>query len=370
MRRRQAVALLGALGLPTAPGPFLAEPYLNAGPHPADPTRLTLLFHALENTGPYMVRTIRQQTPAIANGQVYTATLSNLTPGETFPYQIADESGPLFHATAKSLPAKSQPFRMVLFGDSGQQTPALKAIAALAEAQNPDVFLHLGDIAYPNGTPAQYRANFFPIYRFLRTRPSFSVPGNHDIDASTAWYDYWSQPRNGPGNNFSVELGDTHWAMLDSNTHADLNDPAFHRWLDQDLKNTTALWRFVAIHHPPFTSGAHHFAEQQSRALCHIFQQNNVHAVFSGHDHNYQRSHPLLYRNGNIEVTPSGIPYIISGGAGADLSDATNNPQPFTRIAKTVHSFTVLDITNRNLELRQIDSNGRQIDSLTLISQT
>jgi predicted phosphodiesterase len=370
MRRRQAVALLGALGLPTAPCPFLADPYLNLGPHPADPTRLTLLFHAPENTGPYTVRTPRHQTTAIARGQVYTATLTNLTPNQLFQYEIANKNGSIYHATAKALPAKAQPFRMVLFGDSGQQNPALKTIAAQAEAQNPDVFLHLGDIAYPNGTPAEYRTNFFPIYRFLRTRPSLSVPGNHDIDNSIAWYDYWSQPRNGPGNNYSVDLGDTHWVMLDSNTHANLQDPALHRWLDHDLKTTTAPWRLVAIHHPPFTSGAHHFAEQQSRALCHIFQQNNVHAVFSGHDHNYQRSHPLLYRNSNIEITPAGIPYIISGGAGADLSDAANKPQPYTNITKTAHSFTVLDITSEKLELTQIDATGNEIDALTLTSQT
>ena len=188
---------------------FLADPYINLGDNPNDSTSLTVLFHAPESVHRYAIRTGAQLTPTTVTGCVHSATIANLPPGRQFHYEVLRDSEPIFHATAQARQAKSQPFRAVLFGDSGQAgNPALRAIAAQAEAQNPDALIHLGDIVYEHGRSVEYHANFFPIYRFLRTRPAISIPGNHDIDKADcgtfpdayAWYNYWKQPKNGPGN--------------------------------------------------------------------------------------------------------------------------------------------------------------------------
>jgi len=383
LNRRQAVGLLGSLGMPTAPSPFLAEPYLNLGDNPSDPTNLTVLFHARESAQKYIVSTAGQRVQTTAAGHVHAATLTNCRPGQKFHYQILRDGEPIFQATAQARPAKGQPFRAVLFGDSGNgANPALRAIAAQAEAQNPDVFIHLGDIAYEYGRSVEYRANFYPIYRFLRTRTSISIPGNHDIDPDDcgsfsdayAWYRYWCQPKNGPGNNFSFEMGDVKWIMLDSNDRDRLR--SLGDWLESDLKKTTTKWRIAAIHHPPFSSGSHHAAEQQSRWLCETFQRHNVDLVISGHDHNYQRTHPLFFTNpkaglghrveGTLEIHPKGIPYLISGAAGATLIDGSDNPQPYSNIIRNIHSLSVLDVTANELNFRQLDADGREIDRLRL----
>ena len=164
--------------------------------------------------------------------------------------------------------------------------------------------------------------------------------------------------------------------MLDSNRQADLREPAIRDWLEADLKNANSKWRLVAVHHPPFSSGAHHAGEQQTRWLCDLFQRHNVDLVISGHDHNYQRTHPLIFSNstpgpgqrviGTVEIHEKGIPYVISGAAGASLHDGSNHPQSYTNIAKNIHSLSVLEVDSARLTLRQIDANGLELDALRL----
>src|SRR5207245_118312 len=141
-----------------------------------------------------------------------------------------------------------------------------------------------GDIVYPRGRLAEYREKFFPVYANRTASPVSGAPllgstlfiaaaGNHDVtrdfDANPdpmAYFYYWSQPLNGPigeagarstptptGDatriqafqdaaganyprmmNFSCDVDDVHWTILDANPYVDWDDPALRDWLERD----------------------------------------------------------------------------------------------------------------------------------------
>jgi 3',5'-cyclic AMP phosphodiesterase CpdA len=78
------------------------------------------------------------------------------------------------------------------------------------------------------------------------------------------------------------------------------------RWLDERLAKSKASWKVCFFHHPLYTSGRYRMASSVFRALLEpLLVSHGVDAVFSGHEHIYQRSE-----------LQSGIQYFISGGAG------------------------------------------------------
>jgi hypothetical protein len=125
------------------------------------------------------------------------------------------------------------------------------------------------------------------------------------------------------------------------------------------------------------------------RWLSPVFEQGGADIVFSGHVHNYQRTHPLTFvpavdapgtgvvdgqftmdseYDGITKTKPNGVLYVISGGGGAKLYSPELEDQPATWKAYTVkhiskvNSFSEVDVEAGKLTLRQVDGNGRELD--------
>ncbi|MFY7952232.1 MAG: phosphohydrolase, partial [Armatimonadaceae bacterium] len=175
--------------------------------------------------------------------------------------------------------------------------------------------------------------------------------------------------------------------------HADWTDPNLLSWLDKDLASAKqARWRFVVLHHPPFQSSKEHFNNQWMRVLAPRFEKHRVNVVWSGHVHNYQRSHPLRFqpsgpkdKDGKVDgkisldtkfdgiknTRPGGILYVVTGAGGASLYEkyesADGKPMAFTaKMVNNTHSLTVVDIDDRKLSIRQVAADGKEIDKITV----
>jgi 3',5'-cyclic AMP phosphodiesterase CpdA len=351
---------------PSPDGPFLEKPYLQLGNAPklSNPESLMLLWHAApELTGwTVEVRTSRDaawramdepaatsvNAPGIPPHVVYRTRLMGLAPGEDFQYRVLRSGNPVFVSSGRARKSASQPYRLVLFGDCAQGTPASKAIAYQASLAKPDFIFIPGDIIYDAGRISEYRQKFFPVYNaetpaadigapLLRSTLFIAAPGNHDIALTNfqryadalAYFLYWDQPLNGfvpspdsraavhrlNGNleaqppflaasapryplmaNFSFDYGNAHWTVLDSNPYMDWSNPELRDWVAKDLAAARgATWRFVAFHHPGFNSSSEHANDQWMRVLSPVFEAGNVDVVFQGHVHNYQRTYPLTF---------------------------------------------------------------------------
>jgi 3',5'-cyclic AMP phosphodiesterase CpdA len=199
--------------------------------------------------------------------------------------------------------------------------------------------------------------------------------------------------------NFSFDCGDVHWTVLDANQYVDWTNRELREWVERDLASASgAAWRLVAFHQPGFNSSVAHFDEQQMRLLADVFEHGGAAVAFGGHVHEYQRTKPLTFRvrpqsdgklqaaNGRVDgewaldttydgvrqTTPHGVLYVITGGGGATLHDTRLEAQPATwqpfteRVRSTVHSYTVMDVARDRLDIRQVDSDGKTIDSFAV----
>ncbi len=142
--------------------------------------------------------------------------------------------------------------KLVAVGDIGDESPLPNCqdeTAALVARIDPDFVLALGDIAYPNGTLADFKSHYDPWWgRFKRrTQP---VPGNHEqLDADRGYDAYFGSRRR----NYSYDVGSSwHLVALDTS----LGDSAALRFLRRNLRRPTAPCLLMYLHHPLHSSGA------------------------------------------------------------------------------------------------------------------
>lgn len=463
----------------TPPGTFFAAPYLQLGTGGAKDGLSLVWLTRDEGGGEKAVWGVETRSSSSAGSGAWTPVspaptaarvvrVAGVAPhtvwsvplqtgqaaGGLFDYRVLRNAAPVFAARAQNRKGAREPYRVALFGDSGDGTAAQKQIAHRASLAKPDLVFVTGDIVYAKGRASEYQTRFFPIYNadtaspaigapLLRSTLFASAPGNHDLAYSDigsnpdglAYYYYWFPPRNGPllpttasgakkhaprlrgpeasqaafrdaagdsypqAANYSFDYGNAHWTVLDSNYYTDWTDPALLAWLEKDLAAARgATWRFVAFHVPPFSSARRHQEEQWMRVLCPVLEKHGVDMVFSGHVHNYQRTHPLRFApvrglngeyrdpqgrvrgefaldrdfDGAARTVPSGIIYVITGAGGASLYDRNQQDKPetmqsFTRaFVSTEHSFTVLDVNGSKLTLRQLSEKGKELDRFTV----
>lgn len=106
---------------------------------------------------------------------------------------------------------------------------------------------------------------------------------------------------------YSLDVAGVHLIAIDSNQY---RQPDQLRWLEADLikaqtrrPRATVVW----MHEGPFSMGWHGDSAVAIRDYVPLFERYKVSAVFSGHDHDYERG-----RRGQLS-------YFVTGGGGAEL---------------------------------------------------
>jgi hypothetical protein len=296
--------------------------------------------------------------------------LTGLQPGALYRYRILNGTQPLngeyfFRATPEPGDAGRPPrTTFVVFGDMGAGTPEQVRVARLLERSAAEFALLVGDIIYSRGEEEHYDLRFFEPYRNSLARMTFwPALGNHDVStkdgaAALAVFDV---PLNGPagvqgGRNYSFDYGNAHIAAIDSNASADTLKSAIGPWLEKDMAASTATWKFVFFHHPPYSSAGHGENAKMRDVMVPFFQRSKIDLVFAGHDHSYERTRPM-----------QGITYIVSGNGGNRLY-AHENPHPqYSEVFyNALHGLTFVTIDGEHLTLRHVNVDGREIDRFEL----
>ena len=77
----------------------------------------------------------------------------------------------------------------LVLGDTGLHNPQQLGLAAHINEETPNFLLHMGDLAYPDGTDREYTLNHFDVYApVLQRAPLFPAPGDHDLRTN------WGEP--------------------------------------------------------------------------------------------------------------------------------------------------------------------------------
>ena len=233
-------------------------------------------------------------------------------------------------------------------GDSGHRVDATgAAMARLAGEDGFDVLLLLGDNVYPAGDPAELPATVFEPFAGVLDDGAelLAILGNHDVSRGDAQLAALGMP----GHWWSVQRDDVLIVGLDSNRP---RDPAQLAWLDETLAATTATWKIVALHHPPYSAGYQGSSQDARDAFVPIFERHGVQLVLSGHDHDYQRS---------IEL--DGVTYIVTGAA---AGTRRTGEASFTAVSFSWHSYVEVGIYPDRLVGRVLNQDNRVADEWVL----
>jgi uncharacterized protein (TIGR03437 family) len=245
------------------------------------------------------------------------------------------------------------------------------------EKPQPDLVLHVGDIAYENGTFDEFTSNYFAYYASLMRRvPWFAVPGNHEYQTSRAAPFIALQanptdtvPFQDRGRYFSFDWGDVHFIGLDSDLlDVGQSSAAMLDWLENDLQASAgARWRIAYFHHLPYPI-SHHLDDPVCKASRNIFvpilERHNVQLVLAGHEHNYQRSFPM--RGGAVVPSGRGTTYITSGGGGGVLHPIADPKPPFLAFQRSDYEYLRVEVDANTITVHAIDRSNKEFDHTTL----
>ncbi len=345
--------------------------------------------------GPYLQRAtansmlIRWRTDALSRSRVYFGTdtgrsltgsvtdstlvtehkilLTDLRPYTKYFYSIGDVKNKLQgdgenYFYTLPLMGDSAVYRIAAFGDCGNnsinQREVRDQLLRYLGGNYLNAWLLIGDNTYPDGTDAEFQANFFNIYKetLLKHYPLFPSPGNHDyhdIEFSAAaaqkshevaYYQVFSMPESGEaggipshtGEYYSFNIGNIHFLSLDSYGKADgkrMSDTTGPQmeWIKKDLEAArSSEWIIAYWHHPPYTMGSHNSDTEMElvdirEQFLPVLERYGVDIVLGGHSHNYERSRLMhgYYRNdSSFEASR----FNLSQSSGKTEGPAPNGP--------------------------------------------
>jgi 3',5'-cyclic AMP phosphodiesterase CpdA len=234
-------------------------------------------------------------------------------------------------------------------GDSGTRLDETARAVSEAEQTDPyDVLLLLGDNVYPAGDPAKLPETVFkPFAPVLDHAELLAILGNHDVMNNHGAEQLRRLGMPGPW--WSKQIGDVLFIGLDSN-HAD--EPEQAAWLEATLRDATARWKIVAIHHSPYSAGYQGSSTSVRKNFVQLFERYGVQLVLAGHDHDYQRSKLI-----------NGVTYVVSGAAAGTRRTGRDS---FTAVSFSWHHFVDLNVFDDRVVLRAVNQDLRVADEATI----
>ena len=302
-----------------------------------------------------------------ATGKVCALTVNGLEPGTVYGYT------PLAGAAAVGAEASFRtdhpalPYTFLVFGDSGSGRAEQMAVRDRMLATHADLIVHTGDMIYPEAETAAWNPKYFaPYEQLLRKLVLWPCLGNHDDkDGGKSWRAAFFTPANNALRSeeyYSFDHGNAHFVVLDSNESLAPGSVQYV-FLEQSLAASTATWNFVFFHHTIYSGGEHGSALGIQESLVPLFDAYEVDVVFMGHDHDYERTWPLL---ANQIVEPgTGTIYVTTGGGGAELREVI--PSAVTAYAESAYHFVRVAVAGQSLRLDMIRTDGTVADSMSLL---
>lgn len=325
---------------------------------------------------------------SLAQAKEQKITLFGLMPDTTYCYRLylpADQSTGVYKVfegpfTTFGGDDKTQ-FSFLAFGDSGSGSQEQRDLAARMEKFHPDFVLHTGDMV-ESGLDSDADAQYFKPYAALLARtPFFLALGNHDYGADLRsqggrgfikanYAPFHSVPLTGlPPHYYFFDEGNARFFVLDTNAFdgarfAPTLEPGSkqYKWLEHYLAKTEKAWKFVVVHEPLYSTGAHGALEAELKALEPLLLRYKVDVVFQGHDHDYERTVPV--KEGEPDEA-EGIVYVTLAGGGSTLYIQRRN-EPWSEKFLPTYHFAFIEVKDKDFSMTVYNKDGEVIDSLEI----
>jgi predicted phosphodiesterase len=275
-------------------------------------------------------------------------------------------------ATTASLNQFVKITKFAILGDSGE--PGLlndtEAVATKIKQSNPDFVIHTGDLSYYDGNPTDLPSQFTNFWNGWLDKIYLSF-GNHDLD-----YNYGNSvldvlptvnsligetKRTNHLLCYDFVKGPVHFFVLNSGNSAtgDNLNPAIDTNLQLSAQlaeiqplilDSTADWKVLVVHKPPYTNAPNHTGIPQLQL---DWKSYGIDVVLSGHAHNYEY------------IKTNGVSYIVQGLGGSEIRCATQ-PYVVPNTYKTycdTNGYTLCEATSTSLVFKTYNVNDEIVDT-------
>jgi predicted phosphodiesterase len=272
-----------------------------------------------------------------------------------------------------SLPAD---FNFAAVGDWGCTSNTNMTVNNILN-KNPELVLALGDYSY-NITSDDC---WFKLVHPLDAKMKIAI-GNHDYRVAGELQNYMNH-FGLKQQYYSFDYQRVHFLAISSEIPYNATSVQYE-FVKNDLpkaaSNPNIDWIIVYFHRPMYTSPSTHPPSPVLRNTYHpLFEQYGVDLVLQGHNHNYQRTYPIIINNSSpsnpIETStnttsytdPDGQIFATVGTGGRNI-DSLNGKKDY--VINQYQGFGILnvDITNngRLLTGKFYANNGTIVDQFTL----
>lgn len=174
-----------------------------------------------------------------------------------------------------------------------------------------------GDLAYPDGTSADFADCFGPTWGRFTDR-MIAVPGNHEYHTPGAepYFDWFGGAAGTTGTSwYATDVGSWRVYALDANCDQVDCGPGSEqlRWLEDDLAHEPRACVAAIWHQPRWSSGPHG-DDPATGAFWEALYRAGAELILNGHEHLYERF-AALAPDGTIDAD-HGLTEIIAGTGG------------------------------------------------------
>jgi hypothetical protein len=271
-----------------------------------------------------------------ADGFNHHATITGLLPDTVYHYRCAGSNGFGNDCTFKTASLKNDSFTFAVVGDVQGRGPSglwQGASAWLAE-QKPAFWIPVGDLVQHGLNQSEWACFFADGKALFESSPVMPLIGNHDCyDNEQKWqvpqlyFDQFKLPGNGndkfQDSWYSFDYQNAHFSILatypgqDHRSNQAIVKGIEQTWLNNDLAVSETKWKFAFFHPPVYSSGGHGGDTLWLKDCWgKTFDQYHVNAVFTGHTHAYEVTHPIKAgkvvdstQDGTIYYNTAGVNY-------------------------------------------------------------
>lgn len=307
---------------------------------------------------------------------IHEIRLTDLESQSPYAYQVeaTDDRGRTIRSpllTFQTANHEETPFTFGILGDTQGNPKVCKRLSDQLWMQRPNFTIIPGDLVDSGPNKQQWVEEFFPGMQPLSSRVAFfPTIGNHEQNAAH-YYNYVSVPA--PEYYYTFRYGNAQFFMVDSNKEVG-PDSEQYKWLESQLAQSDATWKFVSYHHPSYSSDEDdygdmwkgersEYGDKRIRALVPLYDRYGVDIVWNGHIHSYERTWPMKAEKVQEQ---DGTIYMVTGGAGGNLETAGPIKPWFQNNVKHGHHYCLAAVNGRRLEFKAFDLEGRLFDTMTI----
>lgn len=300
---------------------------------------------------------------ALRSNQV---TLTGLTPGTTYYYQVGDGSTWSDTQSFKMPAADAEATNFFILGDI--QSTETANLAHVLEVLKEDTVSY--DFAVQTGDAIDNVTEYIKNWRPFLTRVNseslggvdlIHVLGNHeyygDADGkiSKAIYDL---PESTQNSWYKMEYGKVCVVVVNNGTKlsAALADIA-------EKLTTDCVWKVLVAHEPIYGTES---VSATPEILASI-EKAGFDFVFGGDDHAYARTYPMIGGEKQAENSRNGVVYFVCGDLSGKSNEFHNRDEYVKAIPHNDYGgmYLTVNATERSFTVTAIDVNGKELDTYT-----